>query len=48
MARQVHHCGSGVDPLDHRTEHAGAGPSIVPPWEDFRSLPNTMHQGILW
>jgi hypothetical protein len=26
VARQVHYCGSDVDPPDHRTEHAGPDP----------------------
>jgi hypothetical protein len=48
MAQQVHHCGFDVDPPHHKTEHAGTGPSIVLPREEFRSLPRTMHKGRLW
>jgi hypothetical protein len=45
MDQQVHYCGSDVDPPDHRNKHAGTRTLIVPPREDFRSLPGILHKG---
>jgi hypothetical protein len=44
MARQEDYYGSGVDPPDHRIEHAGTRPSVVLPREGLGPLPGTVHK----
>jgi hypothetical protein len=36
MVEPSHHCGSDLDQLDHRAEHAGPRPIGFLPWKDLR------------